>query len=83
MRLFLIKLLIIISVILLFSGCAIINSLLGFDKCSYPGCENQCTNDCNYCTIHCNSYNIAPDLEKKVGKSIDKQLERYKNDQKK
>jgi 7-cyano-7-deazaguanine synthase in queuosine biosynthesis len=66
-----------------FSSCAVINSLLGLDECGYPDCDRQCVENCNYCMIHCDTYNVPSDLNAKVGKSLDKQLEPYKYKQKK
>lgn len=65
-----------------FTSCAVVNSLLGYDECSYPDCTNTCVKDCNYCSKHCNSYNVPGNFDKKIHQSIDKQLEQHRTDQK-
>lgn len=65
-----------------FTSCAVVNALLGYDECNYPGCTNTCVKDCNYCSTHCHSYNVPGDMNKKINQSIDKQMEQYRNDQK-
>lgn len=60
-----------------FGSCAVINSLLGFDECNYPGCERTQLDNCNYCGFHCDSYTVPDNFNSKVGKSIDKQVRDY------
>jgi hypothetical protein len=74
------------SLILMFlslSSCAsIINTLFDREKCDYTDCDNSKVDNCNYCTVHCYSYNVPDDLNSNTGKSIDKQLKQYRNGQK-
>lgn len=66
-----------------FTSCAVINGLLGIkDKCNYPGCESECTDNCNYCVIHCYNYGIPDNFNSKVGKSIDEQVKPFQGSQK-
>lgn len=65
-----------------FTSCAVINTLLGYDECNYPGCKNTCVEDCNYCSTHCNSYNVPGNFDKKIHQSLDKQMDQYRDDQK-
>ncbi|MDR1089589.1 MAG: hypothetical protein LBL79_00820 [Prevotella sp.] len=65
-----------------FTSCAVINALLGYEECYYTGCTNACVDNCNYCSTHCYRYNVPEDLNKKINQSIDRQLEQYRNDQK-
>lgn len=62
------------------NSCAVINFLIGKDKCNYPNCNNDCTDNCNYCIIHCDSHYVPSDFNEKVGKSIDKQVKPFKLD---
>lgn len=73
------KYLLVIIALILFSSCAVFNSLLGLDECAHPDCERQCVENCNYCIYHCNNnYNVPEDMEKKADESINKQLDFYK-----
>lgn len=65
-----------------FTSCAVVSSLLGIkDECNYPGCDNECTDNCNYCVMHCYNYGIPDDFNSKVGKSIDDQVKRHREGQ--
>lgn len=73
----------ILSFFISLNSCMVINSLLGINQCNYPNCDRECAPNCNYCSFHCDSYNVPDDLTFKTGQSINKQLEQYRNDQKK
>lgn len=75
------KLLIILFIPVLFSSCAVINSLLGINECNYSGCDRQCIDNCNYCDIHCDRYYVPEDLDKKINESINKQMDQYRKEQ--
>lgn len=60
-----------------FNSCAVVNSLLGFNECAKEGCNRRCADNCDYCTIHCDSYNLPSDFDEKIKKSVDGQVNRY------
>lgn len=79
------KILIVSSLVILLTplhSCAVVNALLGYDECNYPNCTRQCVENCNYCIIHCDSYNVPSDLNSKVDKSTNRQIEHYKTSDK-
>lgn len=69
----------ILAVLLSFSSCAVIESLLGYDECIYPGCTKTQVSNCNYCIDHCNvgDYNLPDNFTKQTKQSIDKQVGDY------
>ena len=74
------KILFIILIIILFSSCAVINSLLGLNnECCYPDCERTRINNCSYCIVHCDTYNVPEDFDSKLRKSIDKQVRQHRD----
>jgi len=75
----LLLILLLLSAIFFFSSCAVIHSLLGIDECNYPDCTRQCADNCNYCTLHCVQYGVPSDFDSNVKKSIDKQIDFYKD----
>lgn len=70
------RLLAIIPILILLNSCAVIESLLGWNKCAKEGCDREAVDNCNYCGFHCDSYYPPEDFNKKVGKSIDDQVKR-------
>ena len=65
-----------------FTSCAVVYALLGYEECNYPDCKNECVENCNYCSTHCDIYNVSKDFDKKVHQSLNKQMEQYRDDQK-
>lgn len=77
------RFIIVLIITMTFNSCALLNVLLGYEECNYPDCTRECINNCNYCMLHCDRYNVPSDLNQKVDQSIQKQLEidrYYKNE---
>lgn len=66
-----------------FCSCSVIHSFLGLDDCDYPDCKNRKVENCEYCIVHCSSYNIPDDFDNKVKKSLDNQIDYYRYNQQK
>lgn len=61
------------------SSCsALLNTILGQDECNYTGCDRTRIDNCDYCIVHCGSYNIPSDFNSKVDKSIREQMDIYR-----
>ena len=73
-------LLIALPLIVLLNSCAVINSLMGWNKCAEPGCDREKEGNCNYCAFHCQSYYPPDGFNQKVGKSIDQQTQKAYRD---
>ncbi len=69
--------------ILLFNSCMVFESILGLDDCNYPSCDRPCIDNCNYCIIHCDKHNVPDDFNSRIEKSLDKQIEPYKESNRK
>lgn len=85
----------ILSIFLLFSllsfnSCesvaqAVVDTILGREKCASPGCNRDASSGSYYCMMHSHSggYEIPQDLGKKTNESINKQLEEFRESEKK
>lgn len=76
--------------LLTFSSCetvaqAVVEIVLDRDKCAYAGCNRDRSLGSSYCKIHKYStgYEIPKDIDKKTSKSINKQLEEFRESEKK
>lgn len=83
----------ILSVFLLFSlfsfsscetlATAVLDTIFGYDTCSYPACNRRAENNSIYCSIHGHrEVEVPADLGKNINQSIRKQMEEYKESEK-
>lgn len=71
--------------LLIFNSCetvaqAVVDTVLGREKCASPGCNRDKSAGSSYCMAHSHSggYEVPQDLNRKVNESINNQLKEYK-----
>lgn len=77
------KIILTLTFAVLLNSCIVLESMLGLDRCNYTDCDRKCINNCDYCAIHCDKFNVPEDFDSRIGKSIDKQIDLYKEQEKK
>ena len=64
---------------------AVVDTVLGREKCGSPGCNRDASSGSYYCMMHSQpgGYEVPQDLGKKTNESINKQLKEFRESEKK
>ena len=76
--------------LLVFNSCesmaqAVLDTVFGGEKCATAGCDRDASSGSHYCMMHSHSggYEVPQNLSKKTNEFINKQLEEFRESEKK